>query len=957
MHPILSSCVAIVLLPLWSVAQSGQVGRPSWEQEAKRGAQLLTDGAESEKGKDFHTALNKFQEAATVFETLKYNEGLYAAFQHIGTLFLMTERIKDAKLALESSLKFAKEVEHPLTKARFTIDALCFLSLAGIAEGQFTEAEARTFQAATIARKNSLNTLAQANLFEDWGEVLFDKKGELWKYIASLRESTIIAPPDVRAVATFDYRRRLAMFHLDLGEYEQAREQAQIAAETMRHLSPSEKNINFVSALSVLGDAWAKLGKDNEALAAYQEALNAFSASPESRQGELDLNDKVILQRIYAGLAEVYIRSNKLDAAQKILEAASRYTSELGDILFMAVAKGDLEYARGNFGRAQQEYEKTINKKVMDVLLRTSAFTVETCGQTDEIADGFHIEDQIYFHASLGRTLANLQKHELALCEEAKAVSLLEQLRVSLDDLSLKRSAFNSKFNIYQDIVELLFELHQYKEQLNSASVRQFGQDARTISLHYSEAAHARTFAERLGPTIAQHYVPTSETSSDLVRNVKDKAARLKRFVELDRIPGTEDASLTVKDRRQQIEKMEKDLDSAVEQLKKADSVLGSMLYPQPAAWKDIAPLLGNDNLIEYFVASNATYCWVADARGVGEFFKFDVSQADLTHSIEKLREQLGPLATRSPDDLLLRNLYTLLLDKPLTWIQQNSPHRNGATTSPVRLVIVPDNELYLLPFEVLLRGDGQSVGNVFITSYYPSATAMVQLSGTRGRSNWSADILLVGDSIARPGDTVNVPGVGTFGYLSSAHEELKDLAQLFGARDQCSEVLTGSCAEKTLLLKRSSQNELTNYRYIHFSTHAFAYSIYPEPSLVLYATTSRPEDALLSMSEIPLLKLRADLVSLSACQTGLGEEQPTPAEGIVGLSQSFFYAGARSILASLWEVEGKATHQFMLSFYRELRKNPDKAAALFSARKALKASTTGNADISSGFILIGEPR
>ena len=145
----------------------------------------------------------------------------------------------------------------------------------------------------------------------------------------------------------------------------------------------------------------------------------------------------------------------------------------------------------------------------------------------------------------------------------------------------------------------------------------------------------------------------------------------------------------------------------------------------------------------------------------------------------------------------------------------------------------------------------------------------------------------------------------------------------------------------------------------LHFATHARLDEHRPElSSLVLADEKARngEEDGLLQAHEIFRLKLSADLVVLSACETGLGEE--VSGEGLVGLSRSFLYAGAPSLLVSLWSVSDGATPDLMVSFYEGLDRRHDKADALRRAKlQMIGRSRHAHPSYWAPFILIGDPK
>jgi CHAT domain-containing protein len=128
---------------------------------------------------------------------------------------------------------------------------------------------------------------------------------------------------------------------------------------------------------------------------------------------------------------------------------------------------------------------------------------------------------------------------------------------------------------------------------------------------------------------------------------------------------------------------------------------------------------------------------------------------------------------------------------------------------------------------------------------------------------------------------------------------------------------------------------QLANYRIVHFATHGILDSVHPELSgvvLSLVDENGKTQDGFLRLSEIFNLRLPAELVVLSACQTALGKE--IRGEGLIGLTRGFMYAGAPRVVASLWKVDDAATAELMRIFYQKmLKENVRPAAALRSAQ------------------------
>jgi CHAT domain-containing protein/uncharacterized protein HemY len=157
-----------------------------------------------------------------------------------------------------------------------------------------------------------------------------------------------------------------------------------------------------------------------------------------------------------------------------------------------------------------------------------------------------------------------------------------------------------------------------------------------------------------------------------------------------------------------------------------------------------------------------------------------------------------------------------------------------------------------------------------------------------------------------------------------------------------------------------AASGELGQYRIVHFATHGLINSEHPELSglvLSLIDENGRPQDGFLRMSEIFNLRLPADLVVLSACQTGLGKE--IKGEGLVGLTRGFMHAGAERVVASLWQVDDQATAELMKHFYHGmLKENLRPVAALRAAQVEMaKCSRWSSPYYWAGFVIQGEWR
>jgi CHAT domain-containing protein len=172
---------------------------------------------------------------------------------------------------------------------------------------------------------------------------------------------------------------------------------------------------------------------------------------------------------------------------------------------------------------------------------------------------------------------------------------------------------------------------------------------------------------------------------------------------------------------------------------------------------------------------------------------------------------------------------------------------------------------------------------------------------------------------------------IAKYPRLDFSRKEIETIAAFFnaGSSDIC---LRNNATEENFKLKK----DLDKFNYIHFATHGLINEEKPDLSaLVLTSNRGSGEDGLLQATEIFKLKLNADLVVLSACQTGLGKL--VRGEGMVGLTRAFMYAGTPSVVVSLWSVSDMSTAALMGEFYKNLIKNKlSKTASLRNAQLAL---------------------
>ncbi|MDI6890607.1 MAG: CHAT domain-containing protein [Thermodesulfovibrionales bacterium] len=302
-----------------------------------------------------------------------------------------------------------------------------------------------------------------------------------------------------------------------------------------------------------------------------------------------------------------------------------------------------------------------------------------------------------------------------------------------------------------------------------------------------------------------------------------------------------------------------------------------------------------DETLIEYYYHGEDLYVFVL-TKNILKAVKLD--SKDILKDIEQLRKLLqDPKSTHYPEPS--QRLYQRLI-KPVEHLIDTR-----------RLIIVPHGILHYLPFNALNSGSSYLIDK-YSVSYLPSASVMKFL---KHRKTQKKDIALIFGN----------PDLGDPRYdLKHAEEEVVEISKEFLQ----AKVLLRKDATETDFKKSANQ-----FNYIHFATHGMFESDSPLNS-GLFLSKDAENDGLLSVNELYSLSLNADLVTLSACETALGKINP--GDDVVGLTRGFLYAGANSIVASLWKVDDMATSYLMTGFYSNLKKT-NKRDALRDAQLTIK--------------------
>jgi CHAT domain-containing protein len=353
--------------------------------------------------------------------------------------------------------------------------------------------------------------------------------------------------------------------------------------------------------------------------------------------------------------------------------------------------------------------------------------------------------------------------------------------------------------------------------------------------------------------------------------------------------------------------------------------------------------LLADDEALVAVDLDKTSYVWII-TNNRAEWRQLSVSAEDVSKAVATLRVALDPETLKPFDRGVAYQLYQQILGP----IEEVISHKT-------RLSFVLSGALTSLPPQVLITSDpeGKDLASVdwlvrkYAITVLPSVASLKILR--RGKSVVAAAKPMIGfgdpifDRTAQIGTTPKVASLNrslTAFYrgvvadtmslaealppLPETADELRAVAKELGAESEA--IHLGEAASVPNVRKQP----LNNYRVVYFATHALVAGevekfakVKAEPALVLSIPDkpSEDDDGLLRASDVALLKMNADFVVLSACNTAAGDKPG--AEALSGLARAFFYAGARSLIVSNWEVDSESTVELMTGLFDTLKDNP----------------------------------
>jgi CHAT domain-containing protein/tetratricopeptide (TPR) repeat protein len=550
-------------------------------------------------------------------------------------------------------------------------------------------------------------------------------------------------------------------------------------------------------------------------------------------------------------------------------------------------------------------------------------------------------------HAGLGALCESRKDIPAAIEHYKEAVAIVEDLRSQLEIREYSAGFFQSKIPIYEALVNLLYE--RYQETSSS--------DVLEDCLYYAEKAKARALLDDLQRDRIDASAMPRERAEEL-ELVSRKISRLSAELS-NGDPGRPDGAAL----REHLEQLTEEHRLLIAKTRAEYSRFSRTVPGNPCRLEEIRRrILGpRTGLLEYFVGDKNLFVFAITRD---RLTVHRVSPPDARRTLALAENYAKLLSSKAIDNADVvpagRRLYAALIGLV------GRETLSGLTN----LIVIPDRSLNFLPFEALVpepRPDEGSTGFHFLMddvgiSYAPSASTLVSILD-RGRGQEAQrDWLAIGDPVISQVDAEEGrQNAGddpvseyyedkrrVFPPLAFASREMRSIAKLIAPDRR--RIVSGSEASEEQVKKLP----LGDYRVIHFATHSFLdRRAASRSALFLTKIHSSGEDGFLEAREIYEMSLNADLVVLSACQTAGGKMER--GEGVEGLARAFFCAGARTVLASLWNVNDESASRFMVAYYRYLTLGKTKQEALRLTKLAISRARDSRPYYWAAFVLIGE--
>lgn len=813
-------------------------------------------------------------------------------------------------------------------------------------------------------------------------------------YQEAVRLSELLQDPRLEARSL----RALATFQARLGEYQQALDLFQkslkrlnsiddrltkatvlggiaVIYKNLGELQKALENINqSIVLFQEIGNTWGEaeaqmdagrisfsLGNGQEALTRYERALTLFRQLRMSRLQAQTLRD----------MGVVYDSWNNRDEALRHYNLSLHLTRPGQDQRYQAYTLnyiGRVHEASGEKSKAIEHYRRA---------LEMNRVAEDPAGEALTLFNLAHVH------------------RDMNLLDDARAqieigLKISESLRSKVASQNVRASLVASTHQYFELHADILMRLHQSRPNE--------GFDA--AAFEASEKARARSLLELLREARADIRQGVDASLLAQERRVgQELNSSAERHAELMQA-GQKDEALEV---AREVVRLTSEYEEIETQIRSTSPRYAALTQPEPLTLKEIQRQVLDDDslLLEYMLGDERSYVWAVTRNEISAFeLPGRVRIEDQARSFHKLltANQLAPGETIAQSQEREREA-SAQLPKATASFSKMVLGPVWAKLGRKRLIIVADGALQYIPFQALvvpataghfpggeLTGVDPLAGELIllirdheIVNEPSASTLAVLMAEAKNRKTPARNVAVLADPVFEADDP-RIDGNQNGVLLTARAQEtavrraMRDvniagqggsIPRLFASADEADAIMSVTpwrSGFKAIGFEASRatamSSTLGDYRIVHFATHGFVNNDYPALSgvvLSLFDQKGRQQDGFLRLHDIYNLKLPVELVVLSACNTGLGKE--VKGEGLIGLTRGFMYAGASSVVASLWKVDDEATAELMRLFYSHmLRDELSPAAALRKAQVTMSQQKRWESPYFwAGFVIQGQ--
>jgi CHAT domain-containing protein/Tol biopolymer transport system component len=738
--------------------------------------------------------------------------------------------------------------------------------------------------------------------------------GELQQAIVIL-DKTVIPSLDLekQRVQWIRATQRLANCYFRAGLYQEARGLNERILDEVEEIEQDAQRVALASdAISLRGLILAKTGKYKESFAEFQIGIK--QASEYRLEGQLaTLYNNYGFWAREAGNVdqsiELFNLALKIDERAKSRRDIAYDQRNMG---FSITLKGDFNRAKDLLRQALKTSEElNLSHNIAychfglgDVALREKKWedAAESFGKALEVSQKGYLLDFVWrARAGLAEALRRQDELEAARAQYAEAIALVERLRAGLKS-EASRNEFYSEAGVqqvYEDYAVVLMKLGRTEEAWVAG-----------------EKARSRAFIDSLG---TQKLKFAREESVKLVSEEGEARAAVeaveRRLSDLDaKHPDTQKLQTELQAARAKY-------DEHLQKMRSVDAQLGQFVAVESISKEELAKLLPADTaMVQYLVTEDQLFVWVVHAGAISGA-TVDVGAGEVEKRVRDFRTLMQNFSTT---DYLGKELADILI----------APVRDKLE-GVKRLAVVPHRNLHFLPFAALPEGDGFLVDRWSL--YYLDSATLARYTHTAKDDKLGSEARVL--ALANPASAV--PGQADLPFAEREVEVMPRYFPNVTAR-------TGAEAQEAQLKSAAASADI-----LHIASHGEFLPSAPAESRLLLAPGA-DADGNLAVSEIFGLPMRAKLVTLSACESGLGKL--SAGDEIIGMNRAFLYTGADTVVSALWRISDVASGVTMKRFYRYMSEGDDKAEAMRKAQKVVRRYFKHPA-YWSGFRVVGHYR